>query len=44
MAHKASDPLLWVGDGGTNSVLRSYARLGQSVITGIEIFAILDGQ
>ena len=40
----AGDSLFRVGDCGTNSVLRSYTRLGQRVITGIEVFTILDGQ
>lgn len=40
----AVNTLLWIGDGSTNSVLRSYTRLGQCIITGIEVFTILDGQ
>ena len=33
--------LLWIGNRGANSVLRRYARLGQGIVTRVEIFAFL---
>jgi len=33
--------LLWIGNGRTHCVLRTDARFGQSIITGVEVLAIL---